>query len=102
MLLPVTVKAPVTAQSEPLPNLEFAIVVSPLTVLDKAVVAAAIASVTTFISAGCTANGQTLPVLVPAFTSACVANSTLPKVVVVAGGVAVPVSIDSRCAVVVL
>ena len=63
---------------------------------------ASIASVTTFSSAGCTTTGPAPQVLVPLFTSVCVAISTLPATVVLAFGVTVPVSTDSRCAVAVL
>lgn len=56
-------------------------------------------SVTVFNSAGHTTKGHTEPVAVPLFTCVCVASCQVPTAVVVIVGVAVPVSIDSRCAV---
>ena len=64
---------------------------------------ASIASVTTLSVSGDTDSIAPVPqVLVHAVISACVAISTLPATVVLAFGVTVPVSTDSRCAVVVL
>ena len=77
-LVSVTVQDIVTSQSLAYPNIDVLSI-----------------SVTTLSSDGCTTTGHVVPVLVPLFTSVCVANSTVQRVVCVAANGAVPV--DTIC-----